>query len=83
MRHTAIYLFTVPLLLFAATDARGQAGPPLGDDFIFFVNGTNTLVPSFDGNIIDDPADPTNSDRRICVWKLGLPSLSIPRRCWR
>ena len=60
MRHTVIYLFSVILLLFAATDTRGQAGPPLGDDFIFFVNGTNTLVPSFDGNIIDDPADPTN-----------------------
>lgn len=60
MRHTVIYLFTVILLLFAATDARGQAGPPLGDDFIFFVNGTNTLVPSFDGNIVEDPADPTN-----------------------
>lgn len=60
MRHTAIYLLSVTLLLLAATDARGQAGPPLGDDFIFFVNGTNTLVPSFDGNIVDDPADPTN-----------------------
>ena len=60
MRHTAIYLFTVILLLFAASDARGQAGPPLGDDFIFFVNGTNTLVPTFDGNIIDDPSDPSN-----------------------
>ena len=53
-------MFTVLLLLFAATDARGQAGPPLGDDFIFFVNGTNTLVPSFDGAIVEDPTDPTN-----------------------
>ena len=61
MRHTAIYLFSVTLLLFAATDARGQAGPPLGDDFIFFVNGTNTLVPSFTGNIVEDPTDPTNT----------------------
>ncbi|MCY4673782.1 MAG: T9SS type A sorting domain-containing protein [Bacteroidetes bacterium] len=60
MKHTAIYLLTVTLLLFAAIDARGQAGPPLGDDFIFFVNGTNTLVPDFNGNIIDDPTDPTN-----------------------
>ena len=38
----------------------GQAGPPLGDDFIFFVNGTNTLIPSFQGTIVEDPADPTN-----------------------
>ena len=60
MKHTAIYLLTVILLFFAATDTRGQAGPPLGDDFIFFVNGTNTMVPSFDGTVVEDPADPTN-----------------------
>ena len=38
----------------------GDAGPPLGDNFIFFVEGVNTMVPEFTGNVIDDPSDPTN-----------------------
>lgn len=59
MKSLTSLLFTA-LLLLAAADARGQAGPPLGDDFIFFVNGTNTLVPSFDGTVVDDPNDATN-----------------------
>ncbi|MDE2730078.1 MAG: T9SS type A sorting domain-containing protein [Bacteroidota bacterium] len=48
-------------LTVAAPAAYGQAGPPLGDDFIFFVNGTNTMVPTFDGAVVEDPAMAGNS----------------------
>ena len=37
-----------------------QEGEPLGDDFIFFVNGANTLIPAFEGSVVDDPLDPEN-----------------------
>ena len=60
MRHIATFLTL--MALFAATPATyGQAGPALGDDFIFFVNGTNTIVPSFDGAIVTDPENSGNS----------------------
>lgn len=57
---TYITILSTALLVLVAADARGQAGPPLGDDFIFFVNGTNTVVPRFDGTVVDDPTDATN-----------------------
>ncbi len=60
MRSSIISLFVIGLLFTGIPHAQGQAGPELGDDFIFFVNGTNAQVPNFDGAIIDDPADPTN-----------------------
>ena len=49
------------VLVTTAPAAFGQAGPPLGDDFIFFVNGTNTLVPSFDGTVVEDHEEAGNS----------------------
>lgn len=60
MRNLLTPLFTLVLLFAGVASVQGQAGPPLGDDFIVFVNGTNTLVPSYDGSVIDDPTDPTN-----------------------
>ena len=48
------------IVALAVPCAFGQAGPELGDDFIFFVNGTNTQVPAFDGAVIADPDDPNN-----------------------
>lgn len=59
MRNT-YSLLTLAMLLMVASEARAQAGPPIGDDFILFVNGTNTLVPAFDGTVVDDPMDATN-----------------------
>ncbi len=61
MKHTLTPLLTLTLLLAGVSNVQGQdAGPPLGDDFIFFVDEVNTLVPDHDLNIIDDPTDPTN-----------------------
>ena len=52
--------FTLLLVGSITSNAFGQAGPPLGDDFIFFVNGVNTQVPEFNGAVVDDPTDATN-----------------------
>ncbi|GIV58477.1 MAG: hypothetical protein KatS3mg042_1390 [Rhodothermaceae bacterium] len=46
--------------LFGLSHLYAQEAQPLGDDFIFFVNGVNTLVPSFDGQVVTDPLEPTN-----------------------
>ena len=52
------------LFLLGGTQAvKGQAGPPLGDDFIFFVDGTNTIVPQFAGVVVDDPVDPASGNK--------------------
>ncbi|HEY5564396.1 MAG TPA: hypothetical protein VIL33_02320, partial [Rhodothermia bacterium] len=47
------------MLLLWAGPAKGQADE-LGPDFIAFVNGVNTLVPTFDGAIVNDPFDAEN-----------------------
>ena len=60
MRSAIVSLFFITALATLPEISVGQAGPPLGDDFIFFVNGTNVLVPSFEGTVVDDPEDPTN-----------------------
>ncbi len=57
---------TVPLsiaflaVLLGVGNAAAQEAEPLGDDFIFFVNGVNTLIPAFDGAVSDDPLEPGN-----------------------
>ena len=61
MKHTLTPLLSLALVLAGVTNVHGQeAGPPLGDNFIFFVDGVNTMVPEAGGNVIDDPTDPTN-----------------------
>ena len=61
MKHTLTPLLSLALVLAGVTNVHGQeAGPPLGDNFIFFVDGVNTMVPEAQGNVIDDPTDPTN-----------------------
>ncbi len=47
--------------LFLCSDAYGQAGDPLGSDFIAFVNGTNVTIPSFGGTVTADPTDASNT----------------------
>lgn len=49
----------------SCTLAHAQAGPSLGDDFIIFVNGTNTLVPNFDGTVVDDPIDASTGGKVV------------------
>ncbi len=48
------------LVLLSAGSALGQQ-QELGDDFIFFVDGTNVLVPSVSGDVVDDPLAPGNT----------------------
>ncbi|MXZ17533.1 MAG: T9SS type A sorting domain-containing protein [Rhodothermaceae bacterium] len=60
MKHTLTPLLTLALVLVGVTNVQGQAGPPLGDDFIFFVDEINTMVPANDLTVVDDPTDATN-----------------------
>lgn len=60
MKHTLTPLLTLALVLVGVTNVQGQAGPPLGDDFIFFVDEISTMVPAHDLMVVDDPADATN-----------------------
>ncbi len=63
MNLSATMRLALALLLFVGLgmgSVNAQDAEPLGEDFIFFVNGTNTLVPSFDGTVVDDPTDPEN-----------------------
>ena len=58
---TKLFTAVFAMVFAIAGSASAQdAGEPLGDDFIFFVNGANTLVPAFDGSVSDDPLDDTN-----------------------
>ncbi len=57
-----------------AGSAFAQPGPELGDDFIVFVNGTNTLVPTFDGQVVDDPLAPGSGNK---VMKYGYGNFSF------
>ena len=47
MKHTLTPLLILALV--GVANVQGQAGPPLGDDFIFFVEGVNTMVPETTG----------------------------------
>ncbi len=59
---TATHQWAVLLLLaIAAPAALAQS---LGDEFIFFVNGTNVMVPSLDGGqAVNDPLDQTSGNK--------------------
>ena len=59
--------------LFVTTGLAGNAlaqdpSPALGDDFIFFVNGTNVQVPMFAGVVA---ADPLNPDNQVMQYNYG------------
>ena len=59
-------LLVLPLVLLAGP-AKGQADE-LGPDFIAFVNGVNTLVPAFDGAVVNDPL---NTENKVMKYDYG------------
>ena len=57
-------LVTVAMLMaLVATPAAAQEAPPLGDDFIFFFDGPNVLLPRVDGQVVVDPLDQGGDNR--------------------
>ena len=70
MIRTVTRMVLLALLVAGVTDsyAQSEPGPPLGDDFIFFANGTNTAVPNFDGTVVDDPL---NSENKVVQYNYG------------
>ncbi len=53
-------LLFVALLAFGTQDSHGQ-NEPLGDEFFFFAEGSNILIPDFGGQAVTDPTDPNNT----------------------
>ncbi|MGA0255413.1 MAG: hypothetical protein ACO3NR_06935, partial [Rhodothermales bacterium] len=49
---------------FVAAPSQAQSGlTELGDDFIFFFDGPNVLIPEASAPIVADPLDPTSGNR--------------------
>ncbi len=72
MKYTLTSLLSLTLVLFGVGNAIGQAGPALGDDFVFFVEGVNPEIPEFDFNILDNPdPDPINSSDKVLNYNHG------------
>ncbi len=61
--NTATHRWAALLLLAIASPAALAQTPTLGDEFIFFVDGTNILVPIYQGEVVNDPADPTSGNK--------------------
>ena len=76
-QHYISYLIFV-LLLTGAENVQGQAGPELGDDFIFFVNGVNTQVPEFTGTVVEDPTDATNKVAQFTYGNWSFQAFRFP-----
>ncbi|WP_095510797.1 T9SS type A sorting domain-containing protein [Rubrivirga marina] len=52
------------LLLLALLVSPVVLAQSIGDEFILFVDGTNVMVPSFDGGqVVNDPLDPTSGNK--------------------
>ena len=50
--------------LFLAAPSAAQDGPSeLGDDFIFFFDGPNVLIPEATAPVVNDPLNPTSGNR--------------------
>ncbi len=58
-RLALMSLLFVTVLAFGAKDSYGQ-NDPLGDEFFFFAEGTNVLIPDFGGQIVTDPTNSAN-----------------------
>ncbi len=58
---TATHLWALLLLMMLASPAA--IGQTLGDEFIFFVNGTNVMIPTSQAVAVNDPLDPTSGDK--------------------
>ena len=67
MMRTCFFIVTAVSLLVVAPAhlSLAQAGPELGDDFIFFRNGYNLRLASTAGNIEMDPASPSEISVRF------------------
>ena len=54
--------FIAAVLLLAALPSKAVS-QTLGDEFIFFVNGSNVMVPTIDAVPVDDPLDPGSGNK--------------------
>ncbi len=82
MRQNATKSLALALMLAVIgvfAPATSVIAQELGDDFIFFVNGTNVQVPSFDGAVADDPFDAANKALKIEYGDWSEPGFHFSR----
>ena len=60
-----LFALTAFVLLLPFFHTANAQAPDLGEEFIIFVEGTNVLLPSFDGTAVTDPMDPNNTVARF------------------
>ena len=78
MKSLLISFLSLGILFVGVPYVQGQAGPELGDDFIFFVNGINTEVPIFDFQVVDDPTDSTNKVAQYTYGNWAFQAFRFP-----
>ena len=77
LRH---FIFFLALLVAAPiATALGQAGPELGNDFIFFRNGANASIPNVDGTEEADANNPSEISLRYNFAAWFYPSFNWER----
>jgi len=54
-------------LLFATNVLQAQNKPVITDNYIFFIDGANVLIPTLDGATANDPLDPTSNNKVFAV----------------
>lgn len=61
--HASLCWVAVAFMALGLSTTKAQAqAPELGDEFIFFVNGPNVLIPEHDAEIVADPLDATSGN---------------------
>ncbi|MBO6575931.1 MAG: T9SS type A sorting domain-containing protein [Rhodothermales bacterium] len=66
------------LLLAAAVPAQLSAqSTDLGAEFVFFVDGTNVLLPGYDGQTVDDPTDSSNKVAQFTYADWAAPGFQL------
>lgn len=67
--------FCIALCILAGItpSTQAQTKPSLGEEFIFFIDGANVLIPMLDGTVVSDPLDPTGPNK---VFEIGYSNWS-------
>ncbi len=79
----AVFVLFVALCFPLGSAAAQGTNPPLGENgYIFFVNGVNSTVSSFDGSVADDPMDAANKAMQYnpASWSYQAFRFASPQR---
>lgn len=57
------FMLAICFLFGSSMTTQAQTNPDLGEEFIFFIDGLNVLIPTSDGFTVNDPLDPTSGNK--------------------